>query len=382
MIKIMLSAGEVSGDSHAAALAREIKNLNSSAYLFGMGGEKMRAAGVEVKLDLSAMATVGFSEIIRFLPSIVAAFRKMKRLLRKERPDLLVLVDYQGFNMLLAKYAKKIGIRTVYYIPPQEWLWGTKKGVKDVASSIGKILSIFENEALAYEEAGGNVVFVGNPNLDTSKPTMSKDDFCRFAGINPNFPVLGIFPGSRRQEIESLLPLFLGAAKEIKKQIPNISILLSLSSEHFRSMIEKKTSKSGLPINMIYGKNFDLLNSATVSLAASGTVIMEAAVLDAPVIMAYKVSPLSYLIGKHLIKIRLPYFSMPNLILNSEVVPEFIQGNATIKNIAGRALSLLSDRSRISEMRSGYRRFRMRLGKTGAVKAAAKEVLSELKGRV
>lgn len=382
MIRIMLSAGEVSGDSHGAVLVREIKNLKSSVYLFGMGGEKMRAAGVDVRLDLTAKGTVGFFEILRFLPSILFVMSKMKLLLRKERPDLLVLIDYQGFNMLLAKYAKKIGVRTIYYIPPQEWLWGTEKGVKDVAKTIDKILSIFENEALAYEKAGGSVVFVGNPNLDTSKPTMSKDAFCRFAGINPSFPVLGIFPGSRRQEIDSLLPVFLGAAKEVREKIPNISILLSLSSENFRSLIEKGVAKSGLAVKILYGRNFDILNTATASLVASGTAVMEAAILDAPIIMAYKVSPVSYFIGKHLLKIRLPYYSMPNLILNSAVVPEFIQGDATIKNIAEKALCLLSDRTLVSDMRSGYRRFRMRLGSGGAVKAAAKEILSEVKGKV
>ena len=174
MIKVMLSAGEVSGDIHGAALAKELKILNRNIILFGMGGERMRSAGVELLYDLSSRGTVGIIEILKFLPSILFGISKMKRALKKEQPDLLVLIDYQGFNMMLAKYAKKLGIKTVYYIAPQEWLWGTPKGVKNVANTIDKILCIFEDEAKTYKKYGGNAVYIGNPNVDTTKSIISK----------------------------------------------------------------------------------------------------------------------------------------------------------------------------------------------------------------
>ena len=376
----MLSTGEVSGDMHASFLVSELLKLNRSMYIFGMAGAKSRAAGVDVRIDLSAKGTVGITEVFRFLPSILMAYFKMKSILKKERPDLLLLVDYQGFNMLLAKYAKKIGVRTIYYISPQEWLWGTKKGVKYVASTIDKLFAIFEDEAVAYKNAGANVSYIGNPNLDTIKLSGDKLSFCRTFGLNPNFPIIGIFPGSRLQEIKSLLGILLKASEIIKARIPNALFVLSLSSEHFRKDIEKMIG--GSQIKFIYGKNHDILNAANVSLAASGTITMEATILGAPVVMAYKISGISAFIGRHILRIRLPYYSMTNLIAGYEVIPEFVQENATAENLAGKAVELLTDKSKIAEMKKGYSGALSKFGTPGAVKRAAQEINYELRGKI
>ena len=376
----MISAGEVSGDLHASFLASELLKLNPGLHIFGMAGEKCRLSGVDVKIDITSKGTVGITEILKFLPSILFSYQKMKSLLKKERPDVLVLIDYQGFNMLLAKYAKKIGIKTVYYIPPQEWLWGTEKGLKNVASSVYKIMSIFEDEAKAYKKAGANVTYIGNPNLDTIKLSTDKTSFCRSFGLNPNFPVLGIFPGSRLQEIKSLLGIFLKACEIIKVQVPNTQFVLSLSSEHFRKDIEKMIE--GSQIKLIYGKNHDILNASNVSLAASGTVTMEATILGAPIIMAYRISYISYLIGRHILRIRLPYFSMTNLIAGYEVIPEFVQKKATAENLAEKAVELLTNKETLAGIKSGYSKVLSKFGAPGAVKRAAEQINYELRGKI
>lgn len=382
MIKVMLSAGEISGDMHGAALAKELKNLNRNIHLFGMGGERMRAAGVELIYDLSSKGTVGIIEILKFLPSILLGMSKMKRALKKERPDILVLIDYQGFNMLLAKYAKKLGIKTVYYIAPQEWLWGTPKGIRNVVNTLDKILCIFEDEAKTYKDHGGNAVYVGNPNVDAAKTPISKEDFCRSAGLNPKFPVFGIFPGSRHQEIDILLPVMIGAAKIIKRQIPNSQFVVGLSSVHFKNKVEARLKSEGFNVPVIYGKSHAILNASNVSIAASGTITMEAAILDAPIIMAYKLSALSHFIAKYIVKLRLRYYTMPNILTNKEIIPEFLQEKVSAENIAAKTLALFTDKKELDAIKSGYREVRTKLGPTGAVKKAASEIFEELRGKI
>ncbi len=382
MIKIMLSAGEISGDIHGSALAKELKKANSALYLFGMGGEKMRLSGVDIKYDLSAKGTVGVMEVVKFLPSILTGLCKMKRLLRKEKPDLLVLIDYQGFNMLLAKSAKKLGIKTVYYIPPQEWLWGTPKGIKNVVNTIDKLLCIFEEEAKIYKNNGGNAIYVGNPNVDTARPGSSKEEFCKTAGLNPKFPIFGLFPGSRHQELDALLPVFTGAAGLIKKKIPNAQFVIALSSLQFKTRVLSYLRKHKINIPAVYGRSHDILGASNVAIAASGTIIMEAAIINTPAIMAYKISNLTYLIAKHIVKIKLPYFTMPNIIANRMIVPEIMQSEATQQNIADKAVQMLFDPEEIKAIKDGFRQVRARLGPPGAVKRAAEEIMTELRGKI
>lgn len=382
MIKIMLSAGEVSGDIHGAALAKELRKINSALCLFGMGGEKMRLAGVDIKYDLSAKGTVGIIEVLKFLPSILFGLFKMKRLLKKERPDLLVLIDYQGFNMLLAKYAKRLGIKTVYYIAPQEWLWGTPKGIMNVVNTIDKLLCIFEEEAKAYKNNGGNAIYVGNPNVDTARPASSKEEFCKTAGLNPKFPIFGIFPGSRHQELDALLPVFTSAAALIKRKIPNSQFIIALSSLQFKNKVESHLKRKKIDIPAVYGRSHDILSASNVAIAASGTIIMEAAILNTPAIMAYKISPLTYFIAKYIVKIKLPYFTMPNIIANKMVVPEIMQSDATEQNIADKAAQMLTDPEAVKAIKEGFRQVRSKLGPPGAVKRAAEEIMAELRGKI
>lgn len=382
MIKIMMSAGEVSGDAHGAALSKELLKINKSLHLFGMGGEKMGRAGVDIKVDIAARGTIGIVEIFKHLPFILSALFKAKRLLKKERPDVLVLIDFQGFNMALASYAKKIGIKTAYYIPPQEWLWGSEKGVKKVAATIDKIISIFEDEAKIYSEAGGNVDYVGNPNLDTAKPALSKEEFCKMYGVNPSFPVVGLFPGSRYQEVKSLLPVMLRASSKIKAAIPNAQFILSASNKSFENDIKRSISSQGLKPHTIYNRNYDIMAASNIIIAASGTTITEAAIIGTPAVMVYKISAMSYFIGKYILKISLPYFSMINLIAKKGIIPELVQENATPEKIFEKAYEFLVNAEKVKQIKNGYRQVIAKLGSPGAVRRAAEAVYSELKGKI
>lgn len=378
----MLSAGEVSGDVHGSFLAQELKKINPKAYLFGMGGEKMKAQGVDIRYDITSKGTVGIVEIFKFLPFILFALFKIKKILKRERPDILVLVDYQGLNMMLASFAKKLGIKTIYYISPQEWLWGTEKGVKNVANTISKILCIFEDEANIYKKAGGNAVYIGNPNLDIARPSTSKEEFCQNLGLNPRFPIFGLFPGSRLQEIDSLLNILLETSKKIKEKVPNAQFVLSLASEHFREKIETILKKHCVDAKIIYGRSYDILNISNVSIAASGTTLMEAVIIGAPAVMIYKLSRLSYFIGKKILKIKLQYYCMPNILADKEVIPELIQERVTPENLSKVGIKILTDPAALDIMKNGYRQIISKLGTLGAVKRAAKEIFAEIRGKI
>ncbi len=382
MIKIMLSAGEVSGDVHGAHLALELKKINPSACLFGMGGEKMKAAGVDIRLDLTKSGTVGIVEIFKHLHKILFGLRKAKYMLRKELPDVLVLIDYQGFNMVLAGVAKSLGVKTVYYIAPQEWLWGTPKGVKSVATTIDTIIAIFEDEAKIYREAGGNVLYHGNPNLDTARPTMQKKEFFSLLGLNDRFPTFGLFPGSRQQEIDTLTPVLIQTAEIIKKTIPNSQFILSLSSIHFKEKISSFLAKSSVDIKVVYGKSHDALSSSNVCVAASGTTIIEAAILNTPIIMIYKLSPVTYFFAKNIVKIRLKYYCMPNILADKAIVPEYIQEKAKPQTLADKAMELLTDTKTKETMIEGYKLIRSKLGSPGVVKTAAKDIFGLIRGKI
>lgn len=378
----MMSAGEVSGDIHGAMLAKELLKNNPSLHLFGMGGENMRAAKVKTEVDVTSKGTIGILETFKHLPHVLFAFFEMVKLLKREKPDLLVLIDFQGFNMMLAKRAKKMGIKTVYYIPPQEWLWGTEKGIKNVVNTIDKLLCIFEPEAKIYKKYGANAIYVGNPNFDTARPSMSKEDFCKMFGLNPKFPIIGIFPGSRSQEIESLMPIFIESSKIIKDSIPNAQFMIAASSTVFKEKIEQISKKHNSKIPIVLGKSHDLLNVSNIAIAASGTITMEAAILNTPIIMAYKLSKFTEFLAKNILKINLPYFTMPNILLNRMVIPEFIQDKANPENLAREAIKFLTSPELTKKIKNDYILVRNKLGPSNAVRRAAEEIFYELRGKI
>jgi lipid-A-disaccharide synthase len=362
--KIMMSALEVSADLHGSFLARQLKGCK----LIGMGGEKMKAAGVDVRIDITEKSTVGIIEALKHIPSHLFVLAKMKKMLKDERPDALILIDAQGFNMPLASYAKSIGIRTIYYISPQEWLWGTKKGINKVANTIDLIISIFKKEHEAYLSAGGNSVYFGHPLLDIAKPSLTKEQFFAKYGLNHKEKVIALCPGSRQHELKSIFPIIIEAAKKLAPA----QFLIPVSSSRFREVIKKHAGRSGLNVKIIEGPSYDVIAHSDLVIAKSGTVVLESVCLDTPVIMLYKLSPLTYYIAKNIMKIDLPFYSMPNILVNRLVVPEFVMKDADPNNIYDSAVKILKD---TQKARKGYAEVRQTLGNPGAIEKAAQKII-------
>jgi len=359
-----MSAAEVSADHLASCLARELKDC----CLFGMGGENMRSAGVDIRIDITEKSSVGIIEALKHIPSHLSTLKALKNMLKEEKPDALILVDAQGFNMPLASYAKSLGIKTVYFIAPQEWLWGTKKGVEKVAKTIDLIISIFKKEHDTYKAAGGNSVYYGHPLLDAAKPSMTRDGFFRKFSLIPGQKVVALCPGSRSHEIKSLLPVLMEVAGRIKEA----QFVLPISSSKFKQRIEAEISKSALNIKVIEGHNYDVLAYSDLVIAKSGTIVLESVCLKTPVIMFYKLSPITYFIGKYLLGIKLKYYSMPNILAGRMIIPEYVMWQATADNIYNEAKRMLADPGKA---KAGYQEVISLLGQTGSIKRSAQKII-------
>lgn len=377
MSQIFLAAGEVSGDLHGSLLARELKNQAPNSRLVGWGGANMRAAGVELLADLTPHSAVGVLEQLPGLSSSLRALKEAVRYLKENRPSVVVLIDYQGANMKLAAEAKKLGLPTVYYIAPQEWIWGFKNGTKKVAEAVDLILAIFEPEAQAYRDAGASVGFVGHPLLDQLPVGSDRAKIGRTLGLDLKEPILGLLPGSRFNEVKTLLPLMLRAAKKIQEDLPTIQPVIPIASAFLRPLIEEEIEKSGLSVTTTDSGGMSLIQSCDVALAASGTATLEAAIVGTPVVATYKVNALTEWIARRLM--RSPYVTLPNLLANKEIIPELLQRNATPDNLALEALALLSNPRRRQAMLKEFQALRLQLGRPGASQRAAKIILEKRK---
>jgi lipid-A-disaccharide synthase len=365
----MISAGEVSGDVHGTYLVRELKKLDPSIYFFGMGSEKLLAEGVDIKHDISKRGTIGIFEALPNIIPIYLTYLKLVALMKKEKPDLLLLIDSQGINMPLAKAAKKLGIKTAYYIAPQEWLWGTGRGQKKVARTIDLIISIFEKEHNIYKAGGGNSVYFGHPLVDILSSQPPKKE-------SRSRPVIALCPGSRTQEIKGLLPILLKAGQIIKRDYPEAEFLIPAASTN---MIKKIFSMIGdFRPKAIVGQTHEILAGSDLAICASGTINLEASILGVPNIMVYKLSPLTYFLGKYLLKIgeKLPFFSMPNLLLEEKVIPELVMKNANPDKIAEEALSILKNSSRQQRMKQSFDKLKQKLGAPGVISHCAEAIFS------
>lgn len=344
-MKIVISAGETSGDVHGAYLVSEIKKINPDISFIGMGSEQMKALGVDVRFDLSPKGTIGIMEVIPNIASIYSTFLKMKNLITSERPDVLLLVDFQGFNVPLAEYAKEKGIRTIYYIPPHEWLWGTKKNLEKIAKKIDLIISIFNKEHQEYLAANGKSIYFGHPLLDIVKPVLPIEERRKRFREDSKYLVC-LCPGSRKQEIRHILPILIQTAKAIKEKIVDVSFCVLSSSWWVKTDLEKYLSKVDFEAKIVEGLKYDLLSVSDLAIAASGTINLEASILGTPNIMVYTLNPLTCFIGKVFLKIdkKMKYFSMPNILLNDEIVPEFVQGRAKPEIIAKKSIEILKNK--------------------------------------
>ena len=365
---IFLSAGEVSGDVHGAALAQALRAKAPELRLVGVGGPRMAAAGVELVADVTAHSAVGLTEQLPQLRPVLAAFKRAEAAMAAERPAAVVLIHYQGANVRLAARARALGVPTAYYILPQEWLWGLPGGLAKVAGCADQLIAVFEPEAEAYRAAGGNVAYVGHPLVDLLA------DVRPALGAADRPPRVALLPGSRAQEVRTLLPALLGAAAQIHAALPEAAFVLPAAAPGLRDEVAALVGVSGLPIAMPETPGPAAWADADLALAASGTAVLEAAILDVPCVAAYRVSRLTAFLARHLLRVE--HVTLPNIVAGRAIVPELLQGEARPERLAEAGLQLLTDAAARDAIRAGYAEVRGRLGGPGAIARAADLVLA------
>lgn len=367
----MISCGEPSGDLYAGALAREIRRLDSAATVTGFGSEQLRSAGASLIADFKGLSVTGLLEVARVLPRTYAVYRRLIADAAAARPDVFVAIDFPDFNFRLAHQMKKLGVPVVYYISPQLWAWrpGRLKTMKRIAD---RVLVIFPFEEAIYRNAGVPVEFVGHPLFDVAPAPQSRDRFVRGAGLDPARPVVALLPGSRTNEVKAILPGLLAAAALIRARVPAAQFVLA-RAPHVADDLLAAAREPGANVVVIDGQADDLLASADVALLASGTVTVQAAIHQCPMVVVYRLSPLTYTLGRPFVHV--DTFAMANLVAGRAIVPELIQDDFTPEAVASHAVTLLSDREAAARMRADLRDVRAKLGAAGASRRAALSVL-------
>ena len=371
MAKIMISAGEASGDVHAAALTREILKLDPTAQVYGMGGDGLREAGGEVLFDIKDHGVMGLVEIIRKLPALFRLRSDFAEVMDKRRPDCLVTIDYPGFNMRLAKVARAKGIPVISFIAPSAWAW--RKGrAKNVAKLVNKVAAIFPFEYEVYKEAGADVEFMGHPLVDIVQPTLPVAEAVAKAGKHEGRPLVLLLPGSRLQEIQRLLPSMLEAAKIMVKANPALEFVMPRAGTIPRVMLEEEINRAGIHVSITEGNNYDVMGVADVALAASGTVTLEAALCRLPCVIVYKTAPLTAFIVRRLLNIA--DIGLPNIVAGRHILPELLQEDATPAKMAAEVLHLLEPAAHAQAL-ADLDEVKKRLGEPGAVRRVAELTL-------
>jgi lipid-A-disaccharide synthase len=366
--KVAIIAGEASGDLHGSDLVRAIQRIDPRIQFYGIGGEKLREAGVKIVADSSDMAVVGLTEVLSKLGFILSVRRKLKQSLNDENPDLLILIDYPDFNLPLAKVAKKYGIKVFYYISPQVWAW-RKRRIYDIARYVDRMAVILPFETSMYDEVNLDVHFVGHPLLDVVKRNFSRDDALREFGLINRGTIIGILPGSRESEVAKLLPDMMKAAVILKERISSVQFVLPLADTLKHDFIGDMLNQYSVDVTVIKDNVYDVIGISDIVMVASGTATLETALLETPMVIVYKVSPLSYFIGRIIINV--DHIGMVNIIAGKKVVPEFIQNDANPENIANEIYDILSNTPRMDTMKRDLSQIREKLGSPGAAARAA-----------
>ena len=377
-MKIMMSAGEASGDLHGARLAKEMLEMEPDVKLFGFGGAKMAEAGVRLVRDCRDYSIMGVWEVVLGLGRLLQLEKTLVESMREEKPDLLLIIDYPDFNWRLAAKAKALGVPVFSYIPPSAWAW--RKGRAKKCAAIAKeIVTIFHHEIGPYVTAGANVSFLGNPLVDTVRADMEPEAARAFFGLKNGERAALLLPGSRRQEISFLLPDMLKAVRILKEKRPETRFFLPVAPGLERREIERHIEKSGASVELTEEHVYDLMGVADFAIATSGTVVMEAALMDLPAVVCYRMGRLNYAIGRMLVKI--DHFSLPNIILGEEAEPELLQDEVTPERIAEEAAKLYKGEPQRDSVMARLKVAVLQLGPPGASVRVAAHVLAAAAGR-
>jgi lipid-A-disaccharide synthase len=373
-IPLLISAGEASGDMYAARLATALQKRMDVA-LFGMGGPQMRDAGVDVMTDYSEVSVVGITEILSHLPSLLRAMRRLVSEAKRRQPPFAILTDFPGFHLRLARKLRPLGVRNIYYICPQFWAWRPWR-VRVVRRRFAEALCIFPFEEAFFGNAGVPTKFIGHPLVGAVRATQTREDFGRQHHLDLARPIVAILPGSRHAELAQHMLVIREACIRIHERRPAQFVIAAAAHSN---MGELQTGwNAALTVRVVENQTYNALAAADAAIVSSGTATVEAALLDVPMVVIYRVTPLTALLVKPLV--RMPYFSMVNLIAERRLVPELIQKDFTPSKVAEEVLRLLGDPRAREDLRSGLAEVRHRLGPPGAVDRAADAIVALLSG--
>ena len=384
-LRIFISTGEVSGDLQGSllidALHRQANATGIKLEIVALGGERMAGAGATLLGNTSAIGSVGLLESLPYILPTLQVQRQAKRYLREHPPDLVVLIDYMGPNLAIGSYVKQHlpGVPVVYYIAPQMWVWSPfPRYTEQIVSVTDRLLAIFPEEARYFQQQGATVDWVGHPLVDRLQTFPSREQARANLGIDKDAIAIALLPASRQQEVRYLLPAICEAAQQIQEKLPQAQFWIPLSLEKFRSPIQQAIEDYGLRATIVTGQSQDVLAAADLAIAKSGTVNLEIALLNVPLVVLYRVHPFTYWVARRLFNFSIPFMSPPNLVQMQPIVPELLQEQATSANIVREALELVLDESRRQQTLKAYQEMRSNLGEVGVCNRAAQSILQML----
>jgi lipid-A-disaccharide synthase len=367
----MVSCGEASGDLYAGALIQALRATEPSVDVFGLGGDRFRQAGGRLIGDFHGLAVTGLVEALRVLPDSYAIYRKLVQAAEREQPDVLVLIDYPDFNFRLMSAVKRLGVPIVYYVGPQLWAWRPGR-MQTMKAMVDRVLPIFPFEEPLYRREGIDVRFVGHPLIDLAAPRESREAFLESVGLVPSKPVVALLPGSRPNELHRLVPVLAAAVPRIASQVIGTQFVVARAS-HLADSFFAPFQGVGAAVKVVEGRTDDVLAASDAVVTASGTATVQTALHGKPMVVVYRLSPLTYKLGKPLV--RVTNYCMVNLVAGERVVEELIQEACTPDAVAKEAVDLLTNHERAADMREHLAAVRARLGGPGASVRAAEAII-------
>ena len=370
-MRVLMIAGEASGDLHGSGVVRELKKRLPEIDVFGIGGDNMKREGMELVEHMSRLSFMGFVEVVKHLGAIASVERKLGALLRDRRPDVAVLIDFPGFNLRFARRVKSYGIPVLYYISPQVWAWN-KGRVKRMRRLVDRMKVVFPFEVEIYRREGIDVEFVGHPLAERIGSACAREDFFQTRGFDPGRKLVGLFPGSRVQEIERILPIMVETAARLHGLF-NVQVGMSVAPNLGRRALQAYLPP-GSPITLVEQGTYDLMRHADVAIVTSGTATLETGWFGTPMVVVYKTSPVTFFVGRMLVDV--PYIGLVNIVAGKKVVPEFVQHDMTVTKLVEAVGLLLSDAGLARRMREDLSIIQSRLGEPGASARVADGVIT------
>ncbi|HYB96071.1 MAG TPA: lipid-A-disaccharide synthase [Vicinamibacterales bacterium] len=371
MTRILLSCGEPSGDLYAAALVEALRRRQPDIDVFGLGGERFAAAGGRLIEDFHGLSVTGLTEALKVIPRSFRTLTRLVRAARDQRPAALVLIDYPDFNFRLMSRIKRLGIPVIYYVSPQLWAWRAGR-IKTMRRHVDRVLPIFPFEEAIYRREGIDVRFVGHPLIDLARPRQPREQFLRQLTLDPGKPVIGLLPGSRTNELERIAPVIAGAIPRILERVPDAQFVVARAPNLDDALFES-LGLSAVALRIVDGQTDDVLNASDAVVTASGTATVQTALYGKPMVVLYKLSPMTYRLGKPLALVDM--YAMVNLIAGRRIVVELIQDACTAEAVADEAVRLITDAAYRAAMSAALDTVRLKLGGSGASDRAADAVL-------